>query len=179
MPPLESVSDHLYGIYRDRLYDAQGNLMWDRGWHHNAIVLTCRQLLAGLLRNATNTLGIQGLQVGRGQPEWDQMGTPPATEIQTALDDPAPVLVTALQFDYVDETTGNTVPGPTRRLQIKATLGPGAHLWPTATPPTSTVREFGLLGRLNDSPVLINYVRHTAIVKDPASTLERTIWLVF
>ena len=28
-------------------------------------------------------------------------------------------------------------------------------------------------------PPLINYVTHPAIVKDPTSTLERTIWLVF
>ena len=27
--------------------------------------------------------------------------------------------------------------------------------------------------------VSINYVTHPAIVKDPTSTLERTIWLVF
>ncbi|KAM3090258.1 hypothetical protein ACKFKG_30165 [Phormidesmis sp. 146-35] len=191
MPPLESVSDHLSGMYRDRLYDPQGNLIWDRGWQRNAIVLSCRQLLAGLMRNATNTFGIQGLQVGRGRPEWDQTGTPLATETQTALEDPAPVLVplpspppaptpiNTLQFDYVDETTGDIVAGPTRRLQIRAILGPGSHLWPSETPPTSTVREFGLVGRLNNTNVLVNYVRHPAIVKDPASRLERTIWLVF
>lgn len=177
MTSLEPITDNLHGMYRDRLYDAQGNLAWDSGWHNNAIVLSCRQLLAGLMRNAANTTGIEGIQVGRGRVEWDQQGTPPASETQTALDDPAPVLVTALQFDYVDETTGNTVVGPTRRLQIRAVLGPGPNLW--NTPPSNTLREFGLLGRLDNTPVLINYVRHPAIVKDPASTVERTIWLVF
>jgi hypothetical protein len=35
------------------------------------------------------------------------------------------------------------------------------------------------VGRLNSTDVMINHVRHVAIAKDPTSTLERTIWLVF
>jgi hypothetical protein len=44
---------------------------------------------------------------------------------------------------------------------------------------TATLREFGLVGKLGGSTVLINEVRHAAIVKDPESTLVRTIQLVF
>jgi hypothetical protein len=53
--------------------------------------------------------------------------------------------------------------------------------WPDGLPqhPAPSLREFGLVGQLNATPVLINYVSHPAIVKDPTSTLERTIWLVF
>jgi len=41
------------------------------------------------------------------------------------------------------------------------------------------LREFGLIASLDGVPVLINYRTHPAIAKDPVSTLERTIWLVF
>jgi hypothetical protein len=51
--------------------------------------------------------------------------------------------------------------------------------WPDANHPTSTLREFGLAAQLNGVTVLINYRTHPAIAKDPASTLERTVWLVF
>jgi hypothetical protein len=42
-----------------------------------------------------------------------------------------------------------------------------------------TLREFGLVATLNGSEVLLNYRTHPAIAKDPVSTLDRTIWLVF
>jgi hypothetical protein len=51
--------------------------------------------------------------------------------------------------------------------------------WPDANHPTSTLREFGLVASLGGSDVLVNYRIHTAIAKDPTSSLVRTIWLVF
>jgi hypothetical protein len=87
--------------------------------------------------------------------------------------------VANLQIDFLNLTTDSVSAVPTNRLQIVAKLSAGVPNWPDANHATSTLREFGLVGQLNGATVLINYVTHPAIVKDPTSTLERTIWLVF
>jgi hypothetical protein len=67
MPNAENVTVNLHGMYRDVLRDARRRIMWESGWHKNAIVTDCRRLLAGFMRGApTGALGIQGLQVGAG-----------------------------------------------------------------------------------------------------------------
>jgi hypothetical protein len=78
----------------------------------------------------------------------------------------------ALEY-LVEATVSGTA---TNRLQIVTTLGPAVPEWPQNI---RTLREFGLVGALDDEPVLIDYVIHPAIPMDPVSTLERTIWLVF
>jgi hypothetical protein len=183
MSHTDVVAANLQGMYRDVLRDSAGYMRWDRGWQKNAIVTDCRRLLAGFMRGApTGALGIQGLQVGSGLAAWDQPpGPPPPTAGQVALVDPHPftVSVADLQIDFLDLTTDSVSKAPTNRLQIVATLGRGVPSWPDADHATSTLREFGLVGELNGATVLINYVTHPAVVKDPTSTLERTIWLVF
>ena len=170
-------------MYRDVLRDAAGRVKWTRGWQKNAIVTDCRRLLAGFMRGApTGTLGIQGLQVGTGLAAWDQPpGPPPPTAGQVALVDPHPFTIPLadLQIDFLALTSDSVSADPTNRLQIVASLGPGVPSWPDANHATSTLREFGLVGALDGATLLINYVTHPAIVKDPTSTLERTIWLVF
>jgi hypothetical protein len=179
----EHPADGLYGQFRDVLYDADGRVVWDHGWQRNAIVLDCRKLLAGFMRGApTTTTGILELQFGAGLSSWDAAGPPVPTSNKTALEDPLPHKLprNRMQLDFVDPVTGAVSANPTGRLQIRATLPPGEPAWPHQPDhPTSTLREFGLVAQLNGSPVLINYRTHTAIAKDPASTLERTIWLVF
>lgn len=180
MPYAEDLTPGLRGMYRDVLHDARGRLLRDAGWRSNAIADDCRRLLAAFMRTAPNALGIQGLQVGMGQAAWDSPpGPPPPTPAQTALVDPNPETVglADLQIDFLQ--AGATTAAPTNRLQIVATLGPNVPPWPDPNHPTSTLREFGLVGDLAGNPLLINYVTHPAIVKDPTSTLTRTIWLVF
>jgi hypothetical protein len=183
MSNIDVVTAHVQGMYRDVLRDSAGHICWDRGWQKNAIVTDCRRLLAGFMRGApTGTLGIQGLQVGTGLAAWDQPpGPPPSTTGQVALVDPHPFTVPLadLQIDFLALTSDSVSADPTNRLQIVASLGPGVPSWPDANHAASTLREFGLVGELNGATVLINYVTHAAIVKDPTSTLERTIWLVF
>lgn len=183
MSNTDVVVANLQGMYRDVLRDSAGHMRWDGGWHKNAIVTDCRRLLAGFMRGApTGTLGIRGLQVGAGLAAWDQRpGPPPPTAGQVALVDPHPftVSVADLQIDFLNLTTDSVSAVPTNRLQIVATHRQGVPSWPDANHATSTLREFGLVGELNGATVLINYVTHPAIVKDPTSTLERTIWLVF
>jgi len=182
MPQTDNVTPNLHGRYHDVLRDASGRMLWDSGRRSNTIVINCRRLLAGLMRRAPNTLGIQALHVGAGDANWDRQATlPPSDPNRTALVDPHPLVfpLDQPQFDYLEIDSDNVSNTPTSKLRVIARLGPNTPPWPDANHPTSTLREFGLVGGLDGNTVLINYVAHPAIVKDPTSTLERTIWLVF
>jgi hypothetical protein len=176
--PLAGIG--LVGFYRDLLRDPGGRVRWDSGARKNVIVGDCRRLLAGFMRGAPTTVaGIVGIKVGAGLANWDQVGPPPPSPTTTALVDPNPLVVPVanLTLNYL---TGANVSGlPTNRLQVVATLAPGVPPWPDAHHVDATLREFGLFGRLDGADVLIDYVTHPAIIKDPASTLDRTVWLVF
>jgi hypothetical protein len=171
----------LHGRYHDVLCGPDGRVVWDRGWSANTIVVDCRRLLAGFMSAPSSAIsaGIQGLRVGQGSDAWDLTSPPTPTAAQTALVDPNPFLVprSALQIDFLDGATVTAT--PTNRLQIVATLGPNVPTWPDANHASGNLREFGLVGQLKGAETLINYVTHPVIVKDPASTLTRTIWLVF
>lgn len=171
----------LQGSYRDVLYGEGGRVTWDRGWQKNAIVLGCRRLLAGFMKGDAGTLGLLGLLVGMGDPQWDGALPPSPLPTDAALVDLHPHLVPvgSLQLNYVDPVSNAISVTPTKVLQIVATLGPNQPPWPDADHVDGTLREFGLVGQLNGLPVLINEVRHVAIPKDPVSTLVRTIQLVF
>lgn len=174
----EDLSGQLSGMYRDVLHDRDGRLIWDRGWKSNAIVVNCHRLLAGFIGGTTPSLGIQGLRVGQGSDTWDLSSPPTPTPAQTALVDPNPFLapVGSLKIDYLNGAVVSAT--PTNRLQIVATLGPNVPPWPDVNHASGNLREFGLVGTLGGTETLINYVTHPVIVKDPASTLTRTIWLV-
>ncbi|UHQ22244.1 hypothetical protein LVB77_16455 [Lysobacter sp. 5GHs7-4] len=168
------------GMYRDVLRDADGRVIWDRGWAKNAILTDCRRLLAAFMGGTPGaTLGIQGLAVGAGLASWDQVPPPPPTGNETGLTDPSPFVVpgAALDFTFMDGPVPSAT--PTNRLQIVATLGPNVPPWPNGSHASGNLREFGLIAQLGGAPTQINLVRHPVVAKDPASTLERTIWLVF
>lgn len=175
----ETPGTTLYGRWRDILRDGVGRETSRSDIRPNAIVTDCRRILASFMAGSGGP-GIEGMLFGSGVSAWDIGGAPPATPAQVALIDPAPFLVPAadLVIDFVDDL-GAVVAGPTNRLQIVATLGPGVPPWPDAGHVAGSLREFGLLGRIGAVPALINYVTHPVINKDAASTLERTIWLVF
>jgi len=179
MVTIEAFDSGFHGMYHDVLRDASGCEQWDRGWRSNAIATSCHTLLAGFMAGApTTAAGIQGLLLGQGLDAWDTSGAPPATPAQSALVDPHPFLLprTALQFSFL---VGSSPSGqPTNRLQIVATVGPNVPNWPDANHASGNLREFGLVAQLNGATTLVNYVTHPVIVKDPASTLTRTIWLV-
>jgi hypothetical protein len=176
--PLAGIG--LIGVYRDVLRDPEGRVTWDSGVRKNVIVGDCRRLLAAFMHSANSPTGIQGIKVGAGLASWDQTGTPPASPTTTALVDPNPYVVPVANLTLSYLTGANVSGTPTNRLQIVATLGPGIPPWPHSPDHVDgTLREFGLFGKLDTNDVLIDYVTHPAIVKDPASTLERTVWLVF
>lgn len=167
------------GRYRDVLRGPDGAVLWEREWRPNVVVEGTRRLLAAYMRGAPPALPIGALAIGQGLAAWDVTPAAPPTGAETALTDPNPFLVTgaALAIDFL---SGDTVSAtPTNRLQIKATLAPGVPPWPDADHVAGNLREFGLMATLNGAPLLVNLVRHPVIAKDPVSTLERTIWLLF
>lgn len=179
MSGAERPTAGLRGAYRDVLRDPRGQVVWERGWRSNAIVGDCRRLLASFMRGTPTANGLIGLQVGVGSDGWDASGTPASTSAQVKLVDPNPYLLDAskLQISFLDGSTITST--PTNKLQIQANLGAQMPNWPDGNHPTGNLREFGLVARLDGATVLINYVTHPIIAKDPASTLERTIWLTF
>jgi len=180
MPSDQPTALPLSGFFRDTLLDPDGLVLLDTPWQKNVIVDDCRRLLASFMHNTPVVAGIKGLQVGTGDAAWDV--TPPAAPVPgtAALVDPHPFLVppAALKIDFLDATSTVTAT-PTNRIQIVATLAPGVPGWPDVNHATSTLREFGLVASLGGADVLVNYRVHTAIAKDPTSTLVRTIWLTF
>lgn len=166
------------GIYRDRLLDQHGSEVFDSLWRSNMIVLRCRILLSSFLKN-DGALGIRALQVGRGDPSWDN-NPPPLPDPNTinALVDatPAEIAVGQLKLEYLDPTD-SVVANPTSRLQVTATLLPGV---PASLPNTPfPLREFALFGQLNGVRHMIDYIRHPLIQKDASMTLERKVRLIF
>ena len=177
MTPTEMPADALRGTYRDVLRDAGGRTVLDSGWRSNTIAGDCHRLLAAFMRKDPGARGLLGLQVGAGADVWDEDGPPPATPAETELVDPNPFTLDQLQIEFL--AGGAVSSTPTSRIQVRATLKPGVPPWPGAGHVTANLREFGLVAELDDEVVLVNYVRHMVIAKDPESTLERTIWLQF
>jgi hypothetical protein len=183
MPSVYSNEPPLSGMFRDVVHDAEGRVTLETPWQKNVIVDNCRRLLATFMHNVPATIGIKGLLVGAGLAAWDVTPPPAPVPGTTQLVDLNPFLVPIanLGIAYLDAAS-NVTATPTNRIQIIATL-PGLPTpmppWPNGTHPTGTLREFGLVGTLNGTDVLINYRVHTAIAKDPTSTLVRTIWLTF
>jgi hypothetical protein len=191
----EIITGELRGMYRDVLRDQSGRVVWDSQWNKNAIVVDCRKLLAAFIRSGPAgpppssppanpyAQGILGIRVGAGSDSWDNTTTT-ASPSDTALTDTNYYTLSRtdpdFKIDFLDTNTSAVVSTATTKLQIVAKFGPNKPNWPDGGPhPTGTLREFGLYGQIEGTQVLINYVRHPAIAKDPQSTLERTIWLNF
>src|SRR5260370_22746395 len=106
------------GMYRDCLRNGCGALIADSGWRPNMIALQCRMLLCGFLKNDT-ALGVQALQVGKGDPGWDTTPPPlPDPNTLNALIDATPfeVPVAQLVLQYLD-SADNVIATPSNRLQ--------------------------------------------------------------
>jgi len=193
MHSAEIVTGELRGLYRDVVRDPRGRVTWDSDWRRNAIVVDCRRLLAAFVRSGPAgppvgpppnpyAQGILGIRVGAGNEAWDNT-TISASPSDTALTDPnyysLPRTDPDFTIDFLDPQTSAVVSAATNKLQIVAKFGPNKPSWPDGKHATGTLREFGLYGQIEGAQVLLNYVRHPAIAKDPQSTLERTIWLIF
>jgi hypothetical protein len=194
---MESNHISIKGMYRDVLKSGNDRTVFDSGWRSNTIVIGCRTLLAGFMRNeAAEGDGIRFLAVGQGNNNWDALwDTPnppyPAPETVTQLehiagDPPIPVAPLSptpgqeyLKLIYLDASDEPAAPGVvTSRLQIRATLQPG---YPTSlgTSKIYPLREFGLFGSINGTEYMINCVRHPMIPKDESMTLMRVMRLYF
>jgi hypothetical protein len=165
------------GIYRDVLFGPDGEPISDSGWQSNMIVLSCRVLLAGFMKNEATAKGIQSLRIGQGDSAWDNLAQPPKPDPNTLtkLVDSPGISIPGLKLEYLDPKTDTVTVNQTSRLQITATLGPGQPAAPDPYP----LREFGLFGQMNGNDFMIDYVRHPLIEKDSLMTLERKVRLAF
>lgn len=167
------------GIYRDRLIAPDGRVVFDSDWKSNVIVLRCRVLLTGFMKNDATAKGIQSLKVGRGDAAWDNLVQLPKPDpnVIAQLVDNAPFVVplAKLKLEYLNPTTSDLSLTPTNRLQVTAVLGPGQPAVPDPFP----LREFGLFGQMTATEFMIDYVRHPVIEKDSLMTLERKLRLAF
>ncbi|MCL4706194.1 hypothetical protein KJ068_13585 [bacterium] len=166
----------LKGIYRDIIRSPQGQQKYDSGWRSNLIVNNARRLLAAFMRNdPSQALGVQSLAIGRGDPAWDDKPSAPNASDDRLFDaTPVEIAATDLELVYLNESD-LVVNTPTSRLQITATLGPNVPLADDFYP----LREFGLFGRFDGNPFMIDYVIHPVIYKGPEDTLIRSIRLIF
>jgi hypothetical protein len=170
---------HLQGIYRDILYDAQGRVKFDSQWRSNLIVNDARVLLAAFMNNASPK-GVQLLEIGKGDPTWDNTLPKPNANAR-ALFDPAPFQIPLgpkLEIVYLNESDFVVRPGPTSRLQITATLGPNEPP-PVGNTGIYPLREFGLFGLLDNTEYMIDYVIHPVIHKSVDDTFIRRVRLIF
>ena len=167
------------GIYRDRLIAPDGQVVFDSDWKSNVIVLRCRVLLTGFMKNDATAKGIQSLKVGRGDPAWDnlvQLPKPDPNVLEQLVDNaPFVIPLAKLKLEYLNPKTDDLSVAPTNRLQVTAVLGPGQPAAPDPFP----LREFGLFGQMNATEFMIDYVRHPLIEKDGLMTLERKLRLAF
>jgi hypothetical protein len=167
------------GIYRDRLWGPDGELIFDSEWKSNMIALKGRQLVAGFMKNEPTAQGIQSMKIGRGVASWDTV-PPPLADANTInqLVDATPFVIPPanVSLTYLNDTDVPVLT-VTNRLQITAVLGPGQPS-PASDPPYP-MREFGLFGRLNGADIMIDYIRHPLIEKDGLVTMERKVRLIF
>jgi len=164
------------GIYRDVLIGPDGEPIFDSGWQSNMIVLSCRVLLGGFMKNEATAKGIQSLHVGQGDAAWDKLAQAPKPDPNTTtqLTDAPGFSVPKIKLEYLDAKDAVTIT-QTNRIQITATLEAGQPPGPNPFP----LREFGLFGQMNGVDFMIDYVRHPLIEKDSLMTLERKVRLVF
>jgi phage tail-like protein len=196
MPTTEFPTTEIHGMYRDVVRGPGGVLVSDSGWKKNLILNGFRTLLASFAHGkapappVSDALGIQEVRFGSGLPGWD-LAPPPADPTRTTLTDLSPFAVPRLlppippgtpnpDFTVTFLQAGAVSAVETNVVEITATLPPGSPPWPDGgAHPTSDLREFGLVGRLDGVDVLLNHVVHAAIAKGPGTTLTRTIRLVF
>lgn len=164
------------GKYWDLIRKANGQDI-DFGWRSNIVVDQCRELLAAFMSGGP-AVGIQRLDLGRGDAAWDTVPPPAPTAGTLSLTDTSPVAINLadLQLDYLD-AMGNVTPDPQHRLQVVLTLEPGDL--PISDDEVFPLREFALFGELDGSDYMIDYVRHPVMNIGAEDTLTRTIRLVF
>jgi len=165
------------GMYQDQLIRG-GRAIHDTGWRSNIVVDRCRQLLAAFMRGDSAAIGVQSIDVGRGNPMWDTTPElPSAGAVQLVDTAPVTIPVATTDMSYLD-ATGNPVPGPPHRLQIVVTLAPAMP--PVPMGETSyPLREFALFGVFGGERYMIDCVHHPVVHKAAGDTLVRTIRLVF
>lgn len=165
------------GEYRDRIFDAQGNLLEDRGWKGNQVQNTNATVLAALVKKQASWQGFQYLALGEGQSSWDT-SAPAQAETDTTLNNEGfRKAVSAGNVTWRDPSSFADVdPTPTNVIQVDITIA-------TTEANGLSLREFGLFGGTAtvtpDSGYMMNWVVHSRIDKDPSISIQRSIRWTF
>lgn len=178
---LEEVLKNTFrGEWRDRIYDTNGTLLEDTGWHSNQLQDTNATLLAMLFRELLQgspavDAGPQYLAIGRGLSSWD-LSPPTLSRSDTTLEDEFfRKEIQAADITYIDPVTKAPSGSPTRAVEIEVTM--------TTSEANDTWREFGFFGgnatATLDSGYMINWVSHSRIDKDNTMTVIRTCRFIF
>ncbi|MBI1424583.1 MAG: hypothetical protein GC149_14145 [Gammaproteobacteria bacterium] len=166
------------GIYHDVLTRA-GAAGIDFGWRSNVVVNDCRVLLAAFMKGDT-ALGIQRIDLGRGDSLWDSsMYTPPSETTASLVDTTFRSISTAdadMQIDFID-SVGAVTSSPTNRLEI--TVNINSSSFPLGAGEVFPLREFALIGRRGTTDYMIDYVRHPVINISTGDVLVRKVRLTF
>ena len=145
---------------------------------HNLIVFNAKVLLAALMKNdAAFPGGILYHAVGQGDPNWDTLGTPGPSFVQTTLI-AEEFRKVPTQIVYIDENTGDPTGTPTNIIRIKTVFEQT-----DVNPAGVDLREHGLFGGdatgAADSGLMIDAINMSSIFKDNTVTLTLYIELEF
>lgn len=159
------------GEYQDTLIGPQGEIIWQRPWQHNLIVVGMGELLARRMKG-DDLDRIAWWAVGAGDEGWDiepNEKVKEANEKKSRTDLVSLVKKIPIEPSYIVYAGGISPNIPTNTLEIKMDFT-------VPEIPQGPLREFGLM---SDRGVLINYHIHPRIDLTQGSTLRRTLHLSF
>jgi hypothetical protein len=161
------------GLFQDSLLGPTGDLIWQRPWQSNVIVVGLRTVLAQRAKGEGEPINFWA--VGSGEVIWDEINeeppSPTARVNRTALFNETfrkPIPLTQIEF------VGT---GPSNQIQIQM------EFTTDELPPDNVqLREFGLFSSEDNSPnsgFMINHRIHPRIDMQEGFTLQRTLRLTF
>ena len=179
---MNKIALNILGKYQDTLIDKNGNVK-KHEIKNNQVQLTALKLIASLLKNQANTLGIQYIALGTGDATWDLLpnnkpNPMPNSDIKLTTEVFRKSIPTS-DIVFVDPTAafgqGAISQTPTTRLRITTQI--------EANEANTTLREFALFGGnatvMQDSGFMLNWVAHPLIEKTDDVVLNRMIELDF
>lgn len=158
------------GIVKDRILDAEGNLIEERDWDSNLVVNTASVVIAALMMGLSGYAGCTWWAVGSGSSSWDTSPPNPSNTDSVLTNEVYRKQIPAGAISFID-SNGNVTATPTNTIQIQITFGTSEANYP--------LREFGIFGgnatSTANSGLMINHKIHPVITKTSAIQLQRTL----
>jgi hypothetical protein len=145
----------------DKITTVEGTVLKEIYHGSNAIVQGFGQVVAALLKgDPFFGIGIHFFSVGTGEATWDFLSTDErqALSLFNLVQLYHEIARAAPEIVYIDNANLVVNPGPTNRIEIRATFGPSV---------VGPIREFGLFGgdatTVLDSGIMITHKAHAVI----------------